>query len=274
MLVFSPSKLETVRVKLDNNDWADCQNIVGPLFVAAWNPEIYASGLHEIRVYARNIEGDSSEITQPFSLDESKVSFALLPRIALMLDAVRCFYNLFVFLVVLSVLPLFVIRVIHILVRDKHVALDKNRVLSSLRRWGLTRKLWIIASVDKLFYPILLYPVYITVGPWFIGEVIEGHYGAVFAWGTLVQGKMLPGSFTYFYGFIQLLLFHIPFTLLLSHCIDCSRESKREDHVVLPSLILRIMSISGNINDKIRDAANWLDKMDSLFGFAYDSCIK
>lgn len=48
----------------------------------------------------------------------------------------------------------------------------------------------------------------ILEGPWFIGEVLEDHYGVVFAWGTFVHGKVLPGSFTYFYGFFQVRYFY------------------------------------------------------------------
>lgn len=54
-----------------------------------------------------------------------------------------------------------------------------------------------------MFYPLTLYAVYITVGPWSIGAVIEGHVGAIFAWGIIVNGAYLPGSFTYAYGFLQ-----------------------------------------------------------------------
>jgi hypothetical protein len=43
----------------------------------------------------------------------------------------------------------------------------------------------------------------IFAGPWFIGEVIEGHYGAAFAYGTYVNGYFLPGAFSYFYGVVQ-----------------------------------------------------------------------
>jgi hypothetical protein len=40
-------------------------------------------------------------------------------------------------------------------------------------------------------------------GPWSIGEVIEGYTGIIFAWGIIVNGAYLPGSFTYAYGFLQ-----------------------------------------------------------------------
>lgn len=40
-------------------------------------------------------------------------------------------------------------------------------------------------------------------GPWSVGEIIEGYTGIIFAWGTIINGSYLPGSFTYAYGFLQ-----------------------------------------------------------------------
>jgi len=111
MLIFSPSPIETVRVKINIEDWIEGHNIKGPLFVAKWNPQKYSSGLHQItvrsdwtdtlldiesldfnenlclKVYARDRNGRASEIDQHFALDGSRMHFRLLPRMALMMDA-------------------------------------------------------------------------------------------------------------------------------------------------------------------------------------------
>lgn len=55
LLVFSPSKMEVVRVKIDKDDWIECQNVEGPLFVGKWDPAKYSVGLHEIKV-SKNID--------------------------------------------------------------------------------------------------------------------------------------------------------------------------------------------------------------------------
>ncbi|KAG8035777.1 hypothetical protein G9C98_001433 [Cotesia typhae] len=57
-------------------------------------------------------------------------------------------------------------------------------------------------------------------GPWAIGEIIDDHVGVIFAWGMFIKNAYLPGSFTYAYGFFQLLSFHMPLTILLAHRID------------------------------------------------------
>jgi len=44
---------------------------------------------------------------------------------------------------------------------------------------------------------------FFIAGPWFVGEIIDDHIGAAFAWGTYVKGTILPGAFSYFYGCLQ-----------------------------------------------------------------------
>ena len=79
-------------------------------------------------------------------------------------------------------------------------------------------------------------------GPWSIGAVIEGHVGAIFAWGILVNGSYLPGSFTYAYGFLQVRFWNI-----------CQHKScELRSHVVLVSLkhtlLFSVVGVSTSIN--------------------------
>lgn len=80
--------------------------------------------------------------------------------------------------------------------------------------------MWVLATVDHLFYPLVVYDLYLCLGPWAVGEVMEGYIGAVFAWGVLVNGVFIPGSFTYVYGFLQLFVCQFPLTLFLAHQVD------------------------------------------------------
>lgn len=43
----------------------------------------------------------------------------------------------------------------------------------------------------------------LPAGPWFVGELIDGHSGACFAFGVLIDGHFLEGSLTYVVGVIQ-----------------------------------------------------------------------
>lgn len=69
--------------------------------------------------------------------------------------------------------------------------------------FSIIKKLWILSTIDKIFWVLALYPIFLAFGPWSIGYIVEDHIGAIFAWGIFVNGAYLPGSFTYAYGFVQ-----------------------------------------------------------------------
>lgn len=50
VLAFSLSRIQEVRIRIDNENWKDCQHAGGPLYVAPWNPDNYEIGMHNIYV--------------------------------------------------------------------------------------------------------------------------------------------------------------------------------------------------------------------------------
>lgn len=86
----------------------------------------------------------------------------------------------------------------------------------------------------------MLYTLYIGVGPWSVGYIIDDNLGVIFAWGIFINGAFLPGSFTYAYGFLQLFTFHLPMIFLLANICDIKYVVLKSTFVTLPcSLILK-----------------------------------
>jgi hypothetical protein len=50
----------------------------------------------------------------------------------------------------------------------------------------------LLNSYRRLFWPFLLFTLYLSAGPWVVGTIIQGSYGAIFAWGALVGGHTVP----------------------------------------------------------------------------------
>lgn len=82
------------------------------------------------------------------------------------------------------------------------------------------RKYWILSTINRLFWPIIGYWIYLSVGPWAIAEVIDDHYGVIFVWGVYVDGHFMPGSFTYLYAAFQLLLCQFPLINIFAACAE------------------------------------------------------
>lgn len=68
----------------------------------------------------------------------------------------------------------------------------------------------ILTSVDRIFWPIILYLIYLAIGPWVVCEIIDGHYGIIFSWGIYLDGGLIPSPMTYLYGITEIVFFQIP----------------------------------------------------------------
>ncbi|XP_043478345.1 transmembrane protein 62-like [Leptopilina heterotoma] len=227
VLAFSLAPITKVEVKVNNDLWLQCRNVKGPLFVTRWNTSNYLIGVHNIQVRVADSDGRERTVTQSFSLDGTRLSFSVLPRLILMSNVSHIFQFLFGSTLLLLIIPLCILRFMHMLYQEKYREPPRLRIRIFQK---LVRKLWILSSIDRLFFPLIFYEVYLAIGPWIIGEVIEDNVGVVFAWGTFVGNKYLPGSFTYAYGFFQLFSFHLPLNLVLAHRID-----KRLQYIRKPS---------------------------------------
>lgn len=84
---------------------------------------------------------------------------------------------------------------------------------------SLFQQFWILASVNRIFWPVILYCVYLTFGPWIISEMIDNHFGVVLMWGNYVEGTLVAGGLTYIFGFIQLLCCQFPLNWIYSKCV-------------------------------------------------------
>ncbi|XP_063701317.1 transmembrane protein 62-like [Culicoides brevitarsis] len=209
LLIFSTAPIVECRVKIDTNSWRDCQKVTENFYAAPWNPKNYLKGLHEISVYVLDEHGQSRSVTQKFSLDGTRLPFDIMARLVLMGELNTIVKYFFFGAVLLCVIPLVTFKLWHILVKREIVQRPDLRL-----NW--CKKMWLLSTVDRIFYPIVCYVLYLTVGPWAFGEVIDGHFGIVFVWGVLVDGVLLPGTLNYVHGFWQLLLCQFPLINLIA----------------------------------------------------------
>lgn len=209
ILVFSDADITLVEASIDGKGWTHCTSKKAPIYKCDWDPTNYLQGLHTIFVHVKDTNGRDSTEKHPFALDDTKIKFDFGPRFLLMLNATTFFQTTFATFLLLCILPLIIFRL-------------QKRALTNERKFmaRLHRKLWLMANIDSLFYPLVLYAMYLPLGPWSVGELIDGHIGVVFAWGIIVNGVFLPGSFTYAFGSMQLGLVQLPLTLILAHTIE------------------------------------------------------
>lgn len=217
LLAFSPAPIVECSIRINAQDWQACTSVNGNLFVARWQPDRdYADGLHRLEVRVRDRVGRERHVEQPFSLDGTRVTFDLLARLVLMSDASVVFRWFFGVAVSVCVVPLCFFRAWHELTVRGRVARPRFQRFTR----SVCRRFWILSSVNRLCVPIVVYCLYLTVGPWSFGEVIDGHFGIVFSWGIYVNGGYVPSSLTYLYGSFQLALCQLPLIFIFANMVD------------------------------------------------------
>uniref|UniRef100_A0A0A9YRK4 Transmembrane protein 62 n=1 Tax=Lygus hesperus TaxID=30085 RepID=A0A0A9YRK4_LYGHE len=230
ILAFSANDVTTVKMKIDDGEWMSCEQHPNNknLFIKEWNAHKFTNGFHMIHVTAIDQLGREKTISQRFSLDDSYTEFDVLPRFVLMLSFSSVLQTLFVFSLTSCVFPLCIVKA---LVRWNCGPLASLR-RGYFRNW--VRRLWLLSESGWLFVLVVFYPIYVALGPWAIGEVMDGHYGIIFIWGTYVNGQFVHELSTYGYGFIQLAIFHFPLLVFTSYALDQRKtalEANRQDSI-------------------------------------------
>lgn len=216
-MAFSPSGIKSCAVKIGTEFNEKCNQINSNLFVVEWNSKQFQEGLHYITATVVDNNDRENEVTQPFRLDDNQsLNFDFLAKFVLQTEAITIFKSFFWLSFILCVAPLVFFRIWHELVRFGLLSRKRGNRTSM----SYTQQLWILSSVDRIIWPSILYCVYLAVGPWAICEIVESRYGAVFVWGVYVNGSFLPGSFTYFYGCLQLILCKFPMFWIYSKCVE------------------------------------------------------
>ncbi|XP_040189573.1 transmembrane protein 62 isoform X2 [Rana temporaria] len=212
VLVFSPDPIISVKVFIDGIELGDAENSSGPLYVLEWSAEAYMTGLHEIKVQAKDAAERKQTRSHLFSLeDDVSVSFSLFPSLILLTDHHVVAQVLFIVIVLGQLLVLLVFRIRK---KPKLRGPPGNFALASF-------SLHVLSKNSVFFYAIVLLTLFTAIGPWFIGEIIDGHMGVCFAFGVIVGGHFLDGSLTYVVGIMQMAFFNIPLTAYLCWCLLC-----------------------------------------------------
>ncbi|KAJ0062885.1 hypothetical protein NL108_008222, partial [Boleophthalmus pectinirostris] len=197
VLAFSDSPLSSVLVHIDGVELGLAHSAGGPLYVLQWDSSLYLTGVHTISVTVQDSSGRSSVKQQLFSLEEGLTpSFGFVQSFILLTDHHVLGRAAFAFTVLLNIGGLLVFR---------RISLSSGRVCGVVP--GLLSRacasLQLVSQMNMFYYSLLLFNLCTALGPWFIGEMIDGHSGACFAFGVIIDGHFLEGSLTYVVGVVQ-----------------------------------------------------------------------
>ncbi|XP_072041604.1 transmembrane protein 62-like [Amphiura filiformis] len=221
-LLFSPSPITLATVAIDGVDLGPAKHVEGPLYVLPWEPAKFMDGLHTITVTAKNADGDVTNTGYRFSLDGSRPMQWFAASLFLMGDITCGLQFLCIFVGFWFVLSLPVVRWL-------------TKSSAGYRHHGLPRSLVVLVHNNMYLYSILGIAIYPLIGPWCIGEIIQGHYGASTLLGLYVNGTFIPETFSYAVVFVDILLFQLPMTIYFALHLDCYQPTVSNGSITMKS---------------------------------------
>ncbi|XP_077674923.1 transmembrane protein 62 isoform X4 [Eretmochelys imbricata] len=210
ILVFTPSLITSVKVSIDGVHLGDAHHESGPLYVLKWNPQNYSEGLHHIDVTVQDAIGKSSTQGHTFAVNENlSLRFGFLSSLILLTDHYILARVLFGLTVLVQITLLLLFRYL------RKPMLKGPPGLVMLTSFSLH----VLSKTNIFFYSVLILNLYTALGPWFIGEVIDGQVGTCFSFGVIVGGHFLQGSLTFVVGILQVIFFNLPLMAYLCWCL-------------------------------------------------------
>ncbi|KAL5463442.1 hypothetical protein EMCRGX_G032337 [Ephydatia muelleri] len=205
ILAFSPHLIVSVEVWLNGKLVSMATPVNGgPLFVLPWQPDLYMKGTHSIYVNVKDSAGQETNVSQKFSVSGDPMDLQFFPSLFILTH--------FQPLMKASFLCVW-------------LCLASCLVLAAITK-GSHSYFAPLVRRKQVFYPLLVYVLWYGIGPWYIGELMSGHIGAVGVHGIIIDGHFLPGSITYLHGVTHVALFQLPLTFYLNHLLS-SEHHKR-----------------------------------------------
>uniref|UniRef100_A0A8D0F8M5 Transmembrane protein 62 n=1 Tax=Strix occidentalis caurina TaxID=311401 RepID=A0A8D0F8M5_STROC len=199
ILAFSPSVIISVKVCIDGVHLGNAHQVSGPLYVLKWSPQNYSEGFHHIDVTVQDASGRISTQGHIFAMEENlSLRFGFWPSVILLTDhyvLVSTFSKTCIFL-------------------KCCLCLEKPGLLTLT-----SYSLHVFSKTNTVYYSVLVLNLYTILGPWFVGELIDGQLGACFSFGVFVGGSFLQGSLTFVVGILQMLFFNLPLMAYLCWCL-------------------------------------------------------
>ncbi|NXN99859.1 TMM62 protein, partial [Rhinopomastus cyanomelas] len=210
ILAFSPSVIISVKVYINGVHLGNAHQVSGPLYVLKWSPQNYSEGFHHINVTVQDASGRISTQDHIFAMEENlSLRFDFLPSVILLTDFYVLVRVLFGLTVLIQIALLVIFRYL------QKPALKKKPGLLILTSYSLH----VFSKTNTFYYSVLVLNLYTALGPWFVGELVDGQLGACFSFGLFVGGSFFQGSLTFVVGILQMLFFNLPLMAYLCWCL-------------------------------------------------------
>ncbi|CAF4158500.1 unnamed protein product [Rotaria sp. Silwood2] len=206
IVIFSKWSIVDVSVSIDSKFTGTALQSIdnNNLYVLPWNASFYNDGhLHTLSIEVKDNQNNKMTTENEFSLTTTTIT-----------AFTRSKFILFIHWPTFGIVSIIMCLCVYIIV----LTFFRYRAKRMTQCCGVCFTLWntirlrmvLLCSVDLFYNALVGLALY---------HFIDGYFGAVFLWGTIIRGIYLPPDMQTYMGTIQLILFLFPFTLCL--CSSC-----------------------------------------------------
>lgn len=234
VIAFSNATITRVSVSVDGGPREVMQLVKSPLYVKKWTPEQYEIGLHTVEIFVEDKEGKKISYIQKFSLDGNKDEFSFGARMLIRTYFKCILMTGFYFITSICTFPLIILRLINYRHQESGIKRHyKGTFLFNLHQ---------VSNIDRLFWPLIIVPIWMSVGPLFIGRLVDEAIGVCFVWGIILDGNFLHTALTFNAGSIFMLFVHVPNSILLVSQVSNCRETIKAENRAASILNLKFLA--------------------------------
>lgn len=157
VIAFSDVPISKVEISFDEKAYTRMTHESGPLYVLEWDSSQFSKGIHKAEIIVTDASGKSEKYQQNIIIEEDLSSHYTFGGMALLrLPYKTMILSNYYFLVILCVLPLLALRLI-----KPH---KEDSKFEKYYKGTFLHNLFLMVKINKIFYPIILIPIYISIG--------------------------------------------------------------------------------------------------------------
>ena len=223
VLVFHKINISKVIIGIDMETEVEASAVDGgPLYVLPWDAGKYKKGAHRITVKVVDENKTVKEFQQDFTLNprEADKFSNVMSNFVLRSSFSKLFHWLYGLTLFFNLAIPSSMAVTIYLSQSGKLSSTSRRHIQKFSNCCLVRKLMLVTGHNVICVSLIIFVIYMAVGPWVVGSLVEGRTGAVFAWGVVVDSTLVHSQVPFAYYFVHFGLIHPVVVLAIGHLLD------------------------------------------------------
>ena len=223
VLVFHKINISKVIIGIDMETEVEASAVDGgPLYVLPWDAGKFKKGAHRINVKVVDENRIVKEFQQDFTLNprEADKFSNVMSNFVLRSSFSKLFHWLYGLTLFFNLAIPSAMAVTIYLSQSGKLSSTTRRHIQKFSNCCLVRKLMLVTGHNVICVSLIIFVIYMAVGPWVVGSLVEGRTGAVFAWGVVVDSTLVHSQVPFAYYFVHFGLIHPVVVLAIGHLLD------------------------------------------------------